>query len=278
MGFEFGGSASSKWSGGRPEIGSLLYSYLVARGDVSNVAFINKFGRNIEIDASVTADVWDGGKTVASGGTSLIWLAPTAAAVHNIVSTSASDTSGGVGARTLRIYGLPDWDTTEVTEDITLNGTTDVATSTYVIIYRMKVLTKGATSVNVGLITATATAPSNTTVTARIEIGKGQTQMAIFGIPSTRKFYIDRFYANINRSVTAAAAADIALLINPEPADEPVNFLTRHTFGLQTTGTSAFLIPFTTPKVIEGPAIVKVQVISTVNNLDVSSGFDGIIA
>ena len=173
---------------------------------------------------------------------------------------------------------MTSWDTAQVTEDITLNGTGDVATSNaYVIIYRMHVLTKGATNVNVGLITATATSPSATTITARIEIGKGQTQMAIFAIPSTQKLYIDRFYANVNKAGGATGLVDVAFLINPEPDAELLNFLTRHTFGLQTVGTSAFLIPYTTPKIVDGPAIIKVQVTSGTNEMDVSAGFDGII-
>ncbi|KKK95999.1 hypothetical protein LCGC14_2667190, partial [marine sediment metagenome] len=46
-----------------------------------------------------------------------------------------------------------------------------------------------------------------------------------------------------------------------------INFLVKHTFGLQTAGTSAFLVPFTTPKVIDGPAIIKVQATSGANDL-----------
>ena len=256
---------------------NLDYLHEVAKGNFPGVSTINKYGRNIEIDSGVTADIWDGGKTLASGGTSLIWVAPTAAAVHNIKSSSASDASGGVGARTIRVYFLPDWNTAQKTEDITMNETADVPmTNLSVIIYRMKVLTKGATSTNVGLITATATAPSDTTITARIEIGKGQTQMAIFAIPSTQTFYMDRFYANINKAGGATGLADVALLVNPEPDAELTNFLTRHTFGLQTVGTSAFLIPYTTPKIVVGPSIVKVQVVSGTNEMAVSAGFDGI--
>ena len=247
-------------------------------GGVSGFNTMKKFGRNVEIDSGVLADVWDGGYTVASGGESLIWLAPTAAAVHNIKSSSASDASVGVGARTIRIYGLKDWDTAQTTEDITLNGTTNVATAnSYVIIHRMKVLTKGATNVNVGLITATATSPSNTTVTAQIEIGKGQTQMAIFGIPSTQTGYLGRFYANVNKAGGNAGLVDVTLLYNPEPDVEVVNFLTKHTFGLQTVGTSAFTIPYFMPKVFEGPGILKIQVLSGTNDMDVSAGFDVVL-
>ena len=260
----------------------LFYQMAAAQGGISGTSTINKFGRNTEIDSNATADIWDGGKTVGAlpAGTSLIWVAPTAAAKHDITSTSTDDDGSpmGDGARTIRIFGLPDWDIAEVSEVITMNGTGNVeTTNNYVIIYRAQVLTKGATNVNVGTITITAKSPSATTITARIEVGKGQTQMAIFAIPSIQKFYIDRFYANVNKAGGASGQVDVALLVNPEPDAELTNFLTKHTFGLEKVGTTAFLIPFTTPKTIDGPAIIKVQVASATNDMDVSAGFDGLV-
>lgn len=247
----------------------------VARGNIPGMSTINKFGRNIQIDAGITADIWDGGDTA---DVSILWVAPTAAAIHNIVSTSGSDAAGGVGARTLRIFGLTGWDKVGVTEDIALNGTNDVPTKNlYVLIHRMLVLTKGATSVNVGVITATATSPSATTVTAQIKVGKGQTQMAIYGIPSICIAYMGRFYANVNKAGGATGLVDVALLYNPEPDIQLTNFLTKHTFGLQTVGTSAFTIPYYVPKVFKGPGILKIQVLSGTNSMDVSAGFDIVV-
>ena len=77
-----------------------------------------------------------------------------------------------------------------------MDGTTNVPTlNSYVIIHRMKVLTKGATNVNVGVITATA--DTDGTVTARIDVGRGQSQMAIYGVPSIQTAYVFRFYSNV---------------------------------------------------------------------------------
>lgn len=261
---------------GRGVLVTTPFELEAARGNIEGVAFVDKFGRNIEIDAGVTADIWDGGHTLVSGGSvSLIWVAPTAASKHNITSSSASDASGGVGARTIRVFGLPSWGAKEISEDITMNGQGNVAMQNdMVIIHRMRVLTKGATSVNVGIITATATSPSATTVTAQIRAGEGQTQMAIYGIPSTQTAYLGRFYANVNRGAGAAALLDVSLKYNPEPQTELTNFLTKHTFGLQTVGTSAFTIPYYVPKKFVGPGILKVQCTSGTNDMDVSAGFD----
>jgi hypothetical protein len=231
---------------------------------------VNKFGRNIDIDASATADIWDGGHT---GDESLIWVAPTQARTHDITSSSASDdgSNGGVGARTIRIYGLTGWSTAEVSEDITMNGTANVATSNaYVCLHRMKVLTKGATNVNAGVITATA--QTDGTVTAQIRAGEGQTQMAILGIPSTQTAYMTQLYGNTNNN-----NARFTLLFNPEPDSELLNFLVKHTWSVLAGGTSSYIHPFNPPKVFEGPGIIKVQGYSGAANTDVSAGFDLIV-
>jgi hypothetical protein len=242
----------------------------IARGNISGQSAVNKFGRNIEIDSGVTADVWDGGHTADE---SLLWVAPTQARTHTIASTSASDTDGGVGARRLLLFGLTDWDTTEVSEEIIMNtGSPPVTANSYVIIHRMRVTTKGATNVNVGVITATAT--SDATVTAKIRAGQGQTQMAVYGIPSTQKAYAGNFYGNVNKAGGAAGLIDISLKVNPEPQNELINFLVKHTFGLQTVGTSALEVNYYTPKEIPGPAIIKAQALSGTDNMDLSAGFD----
>ncbi len=247
----------------------------VAKGNIAGHTSNNKFGRNIEIDSGTTADIWDGGQ--ATAGVSLIWVAPTAARVHQLVSTSTDDDGSpvGDGARTVRVFYLPDWDTKETNITVTMNGTTNVALPSMVMINRMQVMTKGATSNNVGIITATA--DSDATITSQIRVGQGQTQQSIVGIPSTQKMYIGRLYGNVNKAGGAAGLIDMNLCVNPEPADEPLNCRIAHTFGLQTVGTSALTINYATWKVIEGPAYVKLQGISNTNDMDVSGGFDYVV-
>ncbi len=247
----------------------------IARGNVSGLAKVNKFGRNSDIDTGAE-DVWDGGNT---------WTAPTQARVHAVVSTSDEDSdSGGViaqgdGARTIRVYGLTSWSTAEVNEDITMDGTTSVNTSnSYVIIHRIKVLTKGnhASGPNVGTITATAAVDG--TVTAQINPAEGQTQMAIYGIPSTQTAYLTGYYASANKGSPAAGTCNISLLANPEPDAERVNFLVKHTLGISTASTSILNPKFNPYYTIEGPAIIKIEADTSADNFDVSAGFDAIIA
>lgn len=241
-------------------------------GNVDGQTSVNKFGRSTNVDSGVDTDIWDRANSTDDQD---IWTAPTTARTHDIASTSASDTSGGAGARTIQVYGLTSWSTAEVSETITMNGTSNVATSnSYVIIHRMKVLTKGATNVNVGVITATA--QTDSTVTAQINAGEGQTQMAIYGVPSTQTAYMTQLYASCNRAVSSVAV-NVSLLQNPEPDTELTNFLIKHTAGLNTAGSSAINHLFTMNNGFSGPCILKVQASANANDADVSAGFDLIL-
>lgn len=247
----------------------------IARGNIPGQSTVNKFGRAPNGVQTAITDIWD---RADAAEVQKIWIAPTQARTHQIVSTSTSDDGSpvGVGARTIEIFGLTSWAAEEVSEIITMNGTTDVPTvNAYVIIHLMRVVTKGATNINVGIITATA--DTDTTVTAQINVGAGYTHMAIYGIPSIQKLYIGRLYGNVNKSAGATGQIDISLEINPEPDAELLHFGERHTFGISTAGTSALTINYYVPKIIDGPAIIKVQGIASVADLDVSAGFDGVL-
>ncbi len=248
------------------------FNFEVARGGIPGLSSVAKFGRSTNVDSGVDTDIWDGANPTLDQA---IWIAPTAARVHAIVSSDAGDDGDpvGVGARTVRIFGLTSWSTKEVFEDITLNGVGSVNTvNSYVIIHRMKVLTKGATSSNVGIIKATAA--SDNTITAQILAGKGQTQMAIYGIPSTQTAYMERLYATMNRASGATSLVDMTLLFNPEPDAELLNFLTKHTMGLLSVGSTDIEHVFGPPKVFPGPGILKVQGVGSSADIDVDAGFD----
>lgn len=244
----------------------------LANGVFSGYSHINKFGKSTNVDSGVDTDIWDRANAVDDDD---IWTAPTQARIHNIASSSGSDDGDpvGVGARTLRVFGLTSWGAKEVSEDITLDGVTPVATSNaYVIIHRMQVLTKGATAANVGIITATAAVDG--TVTAQINAGEGQTQMAIYGVPSVQVAYMTHYYASL---LWLTDAVGISVLVNPEPDSELLNFLVKHTQAIVAVGTSYFSHPFMPYFRIPGPAIIKIQGRGSANNLDVSAGFDLIL-
>ncbi len=241
------------------------YNLNVARGLVPSIGSLRKFGRNTDCDQNTDTDIWDGDDP--------IWTAPTAARQHTIVSTSSDDGGSLNGARKVKVYGLTSWSAAEVSEEVTMNGTTGVNTSnSYVIIHRMKVTDYRSTGPNVGTITATAM--TDATVTAQINPGEGQTQMAVYGIPSGVNFYMVKYYASIAKG-SASLATTTKLMVNPIPGTELGGFLTKHTYGMTTEGSSSIVQDFPIPNKIEGPAIIKIQTRATADNSDVSAGFDG---
>lgn len=250
----------------------MSYGLQVARGLVTGVSGLNKFGRAPAGVQTTPSDIWT---RANSTPTQQIWLAPTAARIHAIVSTSTSDdgSPAGVGARTIRIYGLKTWADAETNEDITLNGTTPVNTAnSYVIIHRMKVLTCGATNINVGTITATAA--TDNTVTAEIAIGQGQTQMAIYGVPSTKSFYMTRLYGHMNDS-SSTVRIDMQLRSNENPDVQTTQFINKFDIQLMGSGSTNEDDIYDPPNKFAGPCILKVQATATAADVDLSAGFDG---
>lgn len=245
----------------------------ISMGKISGFVPIYQLGRAPDGLQTTATDLWDRGDATP---TQQVWVAPTTARVHAVVSSSASDASAGVGARTIRVYGLTAWTAKETTEDITMNGVTPVNTvSSYVIIYRMRVLTKGATSSNVGTITATAA--TDATITAIIRPLIGSTEMAIFGWPSTQILYVKNWKASINKSSGAVSHATYQLLYNPEPNTQLTNFIELDLTGRQSTGLSSGSDVFDPYLKLAGPGILKIQAISSANDLDSSAAFAGIL-
>lgn len=254
----------------------------IASGKVPGLSSENKFGRAPSVVASIPTDIWDRANTVDNQP---IFVAPTQARIHAIA--SSDDTDAGVlpggssssagmtdGAHTVRVFGLVSWDLPEVSEDIRLKGTTPVNTvNAYVIVHRVLVLNKGGDGPNVGVITATAAVDN--TITAQINAGEGETQMAIYGIPSVQKGFISCYYASLLKQMGGPPSRlDVTFLANPEPNVEMTGFLVKHTRGLLDTGSSEVIHVFDPEYPIPGPAIVKVQVVGIGMNLDVSGGFD----
>lgn len=97
--------------------------------------FIEKFGRNQDVDSSANETVWAAGGlyTFASGAEDL-----------EILSDDANDTAAGTGARTVRIVGL-DANYNEFIDTYTLNGTTAVAMNQrqYLRVHRCVVVSAG---------------------------------------------------------------------------------------------------------------------------------------
>lgn len=143
---------------------------------------MNKFGHNGGVGTSIE-DIWE------QGGD---WVAPTAARIHDIVSSSANDASpSGTGAQTILIEGL-DADGIEISETITMNGQTNVATTkAYTFVGRMKVLTAGANGENADVIKATA--QTDSTVSCSMSALDNQSTLCIYKIPADKTGWLNCF-------------------------------------------------------------------------------------
>ncbi len=246
--------------------GNSDYHTQVARSLVPGQKGVLQFGRNGDIDmGSTPEDVWEG-----SG----IYVPPTVAMIHSMVSTSTDDAAAGTGARTVRIEGL-DTSFLEITEDLTLNGTTAVSTTlAYRRINFVRVETAGSGQVNAGDITLTMqNAP--VTVTAHLETGRGQLTQAIYTVPAGTTGYMGRLYAIVNKSGVAASTASVTLfgrtgIDGSEPA-----IRNKFTAGLSRDGAGYISHDLTPPMVLDGPCdlFFRVEEVSA-NDTSVDAGFD----
>ncbi len=145
-------------------------------GYFKGVSGEHKFGHNGDV-GSTWETLWD------EGG---IYVYPTTAITLQISSGDTDDTSAGVGAQTVKIEGL-DGDRRPLTEIISMNGQTQVPTlGKFFRVFRMKVITSGASSWNEGIVyagTGGPTAGKPDVVYGLIEAFMGQSLMSLFTIP-----------------------------------------------------------------------------------------------
>lgn len=230
----------------------------LAAGLITDRTIGNKAGRNTDIDIG-TEDV------ISQGG---LYTPPTVARVHNIVSSSASDTSAGVGARTITINGL-DSNYSDISEIVTLNGTTLVATvNSYIFINRMTCTTVGTSATNVGNITATAV--TDATISAQISAGEGQAQLGVYQVPLGKTMYLSNFNASARVSGGGAGTAVLQLMTRTFGGA----WTKRQTIMINLTGNSFVERAYRNPLVLTEKTMVKIQVTSDTNNMDVACAFD----
>jgi len=160
----------------------------IARGKIPNASHINKFGYNESVGTSF--------EHITDLGTNVL---PSSAGTVTLVSASTDDTSGGTGARTVEVQGL-DENYLPLTETFTMNGTTNVVgSSSFLRVFRMRVLTAGTGEINAGNITASI-GGSNV---AQILADKGQTLMAVYTIPAGKSGYLTKFQGSLSKNQEA---------------------------------------------------------------------------
>ena len=245
---------------------------LIAAGVISGTSHINKFGRNPDCDqaASATAvnlrrSIWDSGIAGAVN-----WLAPTVARIHQLKSTDTDDTSGGAGARTVQIYGL-DSNYNLFDETKTLDGTTNVPTSAFTMIYRMIVRSAGATGYNEGDIIVTA--DTDGTVTAKITSKNNQSLMTQFMVPIGMKGYMTNYSGTIKKLGGVAKFADIFLMSMKFGEVWRI----RDSLSVAADGQNKFSHPFDPHKVFQAKELIQLIANPSADGQDISGGYDLIL-
>jgi hypothetical protein len=260
----------------RKEIADMNKDYFleVAKGNIPGHTAVHKFGESPSGVQTTATDIW---ARADASVTQQIWLAPTAARIHTIASSSASDTTGGVGANSVIVSYLPSWSELETTETVTGNLNAGVAmANAAVMINRMVVVPQStSTSTNVGTITATAA--TDATITAVILPGKGQTHQAIYGFPSIQTAYFVEWEGSIDKASGAAVTCDFSIMFNPNPDVQKTVFLNKYDVALQSTGSNVFQKTFPTRPSFSGPGIIKIQGTASAVDLDAETDFELIL-
>ena len=170
--------------------GKIAEGIHISRGAVADTSHINKFGYNTAVGINF--------ETITDLGGDQYY--PTSAGVVSIVSSDANDDDGDTGARTLEVQGL-DGNYEEVSETITLNGTSAVTTTaSFIRIFRAKVLTAGSSGTNEGNITLSIGGNDIARISAA---NGGQTLMAVYTIPTGKKGYLLKFQGSLSKNQEA---------------------------------------------------------------------------
>ncbi len=164
------------------------FRYEVAENKRQGHRTWNKFGYNPDVDSSPIETVW------AVGGSHTIL---TTASTLIVVSSDVNDTSAGTGARTVFIEGI-DGDYLYASEVVTMNGTSNVTTTTsFLGVNRIVVLSSGTSDSNEGNITVTATTGGSTQ--AYIPANQSVTQQLIFFTQINHMAMADWLMFNVNK-------------------------------------------------------------------------------
>lgn len=172
-------------------------------GLIGSVRRVTAIGNNPDVDTATTPeDVWTGGGVYP-------WLA--SATELEIVSDSAADAAAGIGARTVRIDGL-DANYAEVSQTITLSGTTSVALPTPLLrVNGALIMSAGSGKVNAGSLSVRDAGGG--TVRAIVPAGYGITRQSAFTVPAGWTLQVVSMLFCFNRASAGARFATFATFV-----------------------------------------------------------------
>ena len=159
----------------------------LALGAIPYASGISKFGYNSAV-GTIKETIWD------AGG---LYPWPTTIETVSVVSSSASDTSAGIGARSIMVSGL-DADYIQQDELVILNGVTPVITTkTWSRVFRAYTVVAGSNNSTVGIISITQTTSGN--LLAQIIDVNNQTLQAVYTVPAGKSGYLESGVASVGK-------------------------------------------------------------------------------
>lgn len=135
-----------------------------------------------------------------------VYTEQTSNAQRSVVSGSASDTSAGTGARTVKFVYYDSTGAGPFTETVTLNGTTAVNTvaTDICFIEEMEVVTVGSGGSNVGIISLKAATGGGGATIGSIAVGDNVTYWAHHYVPTSKAAYITSLWVGHNGTVVGS--------------------------------------------------------------------------
>lgn len=222
--------------------------------------FFYTYGRNPDVDTGAPEDIWN------VGG---LWVPPTAARIHDIVSDDANDTAAGTGAQQVRCTGL-DANYLFQEEFVTLNGVTNVPTvNTFIRLHELLVPPGGfgAGGGNAGTITATA--QTDATIQSQIDPGQNISLSTTYTVPADKRAAVSHAYA----SIIKAGPGTVVEVFFYGRLDAGA-WIPQFYFGLGSDGTSTYEHDFDPPPIILPKTDLRMLVdVSAVNTI-MSGGYE----
>lgn len=180
------------------------YNYEAALGLRQGATTWNKWGYNTQVNTGSSSTIWSVGGRITP---------MTVANTININSTHAGDTSAGLGARSVVVYGI-NAKRESITELVALNGTANVTTvNRYLGINRIATYLCGANGVNIGNITARNR--TDGTIQGRVPATQGVTQQNIFFTQNNHVGLADWFMFNVNKLSGSSPVVTIRGIVTP---------------------------------------------------------------
>jgi hypothetical protein len=185
----------------------------------------------------------------------------------SIVSDDANDTSDGTGLRQLTLLGLND-SYNEISETVTLNGTTPVVTETkFLRVFRAFGVSAGSTGTNEGNIVGTSSSSSNTLFQVTADLG--QTQLAIYTVPLGKVLEITS--VDVTTFKQSAGAYEVRLMVRLFGCA----WRLFGTFGV--SGGGNLVKSYYPPLSIPQKSDIRMDAIVGANNTAVAASFSGFL-